>query len=57
MNSKLEDEISIPSEAIAYIEMNCSSDPFKYEVIELFFEWLGKQDKATVIRILREVLE
>ena len=56
MNSQLEDEINIPAEAIAYIEKNCSSDPFKYEVIELFFEWLSKQDRATVIKILKEVL-
>lgn len=62
MNFQLdEEEISIPVEAIEYIEKkldisNCRS-PLKFEILEIFFEWLSMQGVEKQKSVLRKALE
>lgn len=51
------DEIKISAEALAYIEAKCGDSPFKYEVIEVFFEWLRRQDSVYIVNFLKEALK
>jgi hypothetical protein len=51
------DEIKIPAEALSYIENRCGPTPFKYEIIELFFDWLRKQDSVYIVNFLKEALK
>lgn len=53
------DEILIPAEALEYIEKAESAESSrlsKFEVIELFFEWLKDQPSAYQMKFLREAL-
>jgi hypothetical protein len=56
-----DEEISIPVEAIEYIENKLSSlgydDPFKFEIIELFFHWFATQDLEKQKEVLRKAME
>lgn len=54
------DEISIPAEAVEYIESHLPEDTrafvYIFEVVELFFEWLSKQNDSDKRDILRKAL-
>lgn len=54
------DEVSIPVEAIEYIDKRLKTTDYSFiyifEVIELFFEWLSKQDDNTKKTVLRKAL-
>jgi hypothetical protein len=52
------DEIIVPAESIEYIEKMEKYDGSlaKFEVIELFFEWLKLQPRKDQIIFLREAL-
>lgn len=50
------DNILVDPEAIAYIESKEGSGLAKFEVIELFFEWLKTQPRAKQVEFLREAL-
>ena len=55
-----EEEISIPSESIKYIEDRLEGslgEPYKFEIIELFFEWLFLQSRATQHKVLKGIFE
>jgi len=54
------DEVSIPVEAVEYIDeqlkdTDCSFI-YIFEVLELFFEWLSRQDNDTKKDVLRKAL-
>jgi len=54
-----DDEVSIPHEAVEYINDKLSrseAEPFTFEVIEAFFEWLSIQPLQAQRRILRKVM-
>lgn len=52
------DQILIPAEAIEYIEKVESKEGSlaKFEVVELFFEWLQKQPRADQADFLKKAL-
>ena len=54
------DEVSIPVEAVEYINERLKNTDYSFvyifEVIELFFEWLNKQDDVAKRDILRKAL-
>lgn len=52
--------VFVPSEAIKYIEDrvgNYSTNPFLFEVIESFFEWLSVQEISNQKVLLKKLLE
>ena len=58
MSLRKSDVILIDPEAIAYIEaMEEKEGPLsKFEIIELFFEWLKTQPRPYQVKFLREAL-
>jgi hypothetical protein len=51
-----EKPIKVPAEAIAYIEKHGERDPFKFEVVELFFQWLRQQPNVEIEKVLHDLL-
>lgn len=54
------DDILIPLEALEYIEYReklSKSGLMKFEIIELFFEWLNRQEDEYQIEFLRNALK
>jgi len=55
-----DEEVSVPADAIKYIEEKAAervySELYKFEVIELFFEWLLLQPQAVQKSVLKTLL-
>lgn len=55
-----DEEVSIPAEAIEYIEEKLKLSKalylLKFEIIEIFFEWIALQDISAQRDILRKAL-
>ena len=58
MSLRKTDQIFIPAEAIEYLEKVESKEGSlaKFEIIELFFEWLQHQPRADQADFLRKAL-
>ena len=51
----MDDEVTVPAEAIEFIEERCGENALKFEVIEVFFDWLFVQPTKVRAAVLRRI--